>query len=218
MTSPLTSRAARVALPAVLLPALLGTAFGTAFGTARSAAQAVTPERRVGVIVHLPDARHVALLRAAHVRHVKTTLYWALWEADAAYRTEFAAGIGRLAAAGLELTVVVHAPPPGSSFAIRDTVYRRFAAFVGERAAQFPAVRNWQLWNEPDAGYTDVFGHGAVPPDAQGQHYAAMLTLAYPRIKRGNPGARVVVAGLGAPVGTLAAWLRGLYARATGAP
>lgn len=174
-----------------------------------ASAQAQDP---VGLITHQTDANSVTLLRNANVRHVKTTLYWNDWVADSAYRTAFAAGVQRLAAAKLEVTVVVHAPPPGSSYDTRDQVYRAFADFMAARAAQFTAVRNWQLWNEQDApGWTDVFGAGRVSLREQGRNYAAMLNLAYPRIKQASRRANVVVGGLAGPDDSTRVFLQGIY-------
>jgi hypothetical protein len=167
----------------------------------------------VGLITHQTDTNSVRLLRNANVRHVKTTLYWDQWVADAAYRSTFAAGIQRLSTAKFEITVVVHAPPAGSSYDTREQVYRAFADFVGARATQFTAVRNWQLWNEQDApGWTDVFGMGrGVSVREQGRNYAAMLNLASPRIKASNRRALVVVGGLAGPDDSTRAFLQGIY-------
>ncbi|MGZ8493333.1 MAG: hypothetical protein ACXWZS_14140 [Gemmatirosa sp.] len=167
----------------------------------------------MGLITHEMDARSVALLRDANVRHVKTTLYWGRWLADSAYRRAFAAGMDRLSAERFEVTVVVHAPPPGSTFGTRNQVYRAFADFMAARAAQFRAVRNWQLWNEQDApGWTDVFGAGrGVSVREQGRNYAAMLNLAYPRIKQANREAIVVVGGLAGPDDSTRVFLQGIY-------
>lgn len=170
------------------------------------------PEHAIGLITHETDEASVRLLRAANVRHVKTTLYWSDWVADTAYRTRFAAGIARLHAASLEITVVVHQPPPGYRYAARAQAYGDFAAFVGARAAQFAAVRNWQLWNEQDApGWTDLFGSGVEPMRRQGQRYAEMLALAYPAIRRARPTARVVVGGLASGDHEAVEFLRGIY-------
>jgi hypothetical protein len=178
-----------------------------------AAAPAAAQERYVGLITHQTDASVTRLLTRANVKHAKTTLYWELWEGDASYRTTFADGIQRLAQAKFEITVVVHAAPPGSSFATRDAVYARFAAFMKARATQFPTVRNWQLWNEMDAaGWTDIFGmgHGVLPYE-QGKNYATMLKAAHDSIKKGNANARVVIGGLGSPEDQLDDFLNGIY-------
>jgi hypothetical protein len=175
-----------------------------------ASAQGTVPERRVGLITHEMDAANATLLQRANVRHVKTTLYWHLWEGQPTYPSEFAAGIQRLAAAGFEITVVAHSPPSWASYQLRDSVYRAYARFVGDRAKQFPSVKNWQLWNEMDAGWTDLFGWGLVSHQQQGQNYAAMLNLAAPRIKQGNAKALVVVGGLGGD--SITPFVRGIYA------
>ncbi len=191
----------RAALAAVLVSVALAAA-------TRAPAQAP-----VGLITHETDARSVALLRGAHVRHARTTLYWARWLDEPAYRAEFAAGVARLDSAGIETTVVVHAPPAGSTYEARERVYRAFADFVAARAAESPGVDHWQLWNEQDApGWTELFGAGrGVPVREQGRHYAAMLREAYPRIKRANPRALVVVGGLAGPDDSIGVFLRGVY-------
>ena len=175
-------------------------------------APAAAQERTVGLITHLTDASSTRLLNKANVKHAKTTLYWDKWVADAAYQASFADGIRRLAGASFEITVVVHAAPAGSSYATRDTVYSRFAAFMKARAAQFPGVRNWQLWNEMDAaGWTDIFGMGSVPIYDQGRNYATMLRSAHDSIKKANPNARVVIGGLAGPDEQLDNFLAGVY-------
>jgi hypothetical protein len=179
---------------------------------AAAASPAAAQERYVGLITHQTDNASTRLLARANVRHAKTTLYWDKWEAEAAYRTTFAEGIQRLVQAKFEITVVVHAAPAGSSFATRDAVYGRFAAFMRARAAQFPGVRNWQLWNEMDAaGWTDIFGMGQVPIYEQGRHYATMLRSAYDSIRASNANARVVIGGLAGPDELLDDFLRGVY-------
>ncbi|MDF1501986.1 hypothetical protein [Roseisolibacter sp. H3M3-2] len=166
----------------------------------------------VGLTTHETDARAVALLRAAGVRHARTTLYWDRWAAEPAYRAAFAAGVRRVDSAGIALTVVVHAAPPGSGYDARARVYRAFAEFVAARAGELPQVDHWQLWNEQDApGWTEAFGAGRVPLRQQGRHYAEMLREAYPRIKRASPRALVVVGGLAGPDDSLAVFLRGVY-------
>lgn len=194
------------ALAALVRTLVVGTA------TLAVGATAAAAQEPVGLITHQMDAGSVTLLRNANVRHVKTTLYWNDWVADSAYRTGFAQGVQRLSAAKFEITVVVHAPPPGSSYDTRDQVYRAFADFMAARAAQFTAVRNWQLWNEQDApGWTDVFGAGRVPLREQGRNYAAMLNLAYPRIKQASRRASVVVGGLAGPDDSTRVFLQGIY-------
>jgi len=162
----------------------------------------------VGVGTHALDRSSISHLSDLGVRHLRTTLYWSHWH-DPAYRREFAAGLQRAHAAGIRPLVVVHQQPSGG-YASRQRVYRDFAAFMEARAAQFPEVEAWQLWNEMDVGFTDVFGAGrGVPMRQRGRNYAEMLRLAYPAIKRGNPNALVVTGGIAS--GPRDGFLHGMY-------
>jgi hypothetical protein len=164
----------------------------------------------IGVGSHALDDSSIAHLRALGVRHVRTTLYWNHW-GDPAYRRDFAAGLRRAAAAGLEPLVVVHQQPSGG-YAERRRVYREFASFMAARAAEFPQVRYWQLWNEMDVAFTDVFGasRAEVGMRERGRNYAEMLRLAYPAIKRANPRAVVVTGGIASGIND--GFLEGMYA------
>ncbi len=163
----------------------------------------------VGVGVHRLDQQSVVHIRDLGVRHIRYTLYWSHWN-DPAYRLQWERDLQRALHAGLDPLVVVHQPPFGD-YQQRDLVYQAFAQFMEERAAQFPAVRAWQLWNEMDDAFTDVFGagHPEVPFRRRGQLYGQMLKLAYPAIKRGNPDALVVTGGIASPID--GGFLHGLY-------
>jgi hypothetical protein len=163
----------------------------------------------VGVGAHRLDAGSIARLRDLGARHVRTTLYWSHWD-DAEYRQVFADDVQRAADAGIELLVVVHQQPSGG-YADRQRVYRDFAAFMADRAAEFPQIRYWQLWNEMDVAFTDVFGAGRdeVPMRRRGRNYAEMLALAYPAIRSANPDALVVTGGIAAGIGD--GFLAGMY-------
>jgi hypothetical protein len=171
----------------------------------------VTPQRtdRVGVGAHVLDDESVARLVDLGVRHVRTTLYWSEWS-DPAYRQGFTRDLRRALAAGLEPLVVIHQPPFGS-YAERDRVYPEFARFIAARAAEFPEVRYWQLWNEMDLGFTDVFGAGRpeVSMHQRGRHYAEMLAIAYPALKTANPSAIVVTGGIASDID--GGFLQGMY-------
>lgn len=174
---------------------------------------AATAQDAIGVITHLTDERSTTLLRNAAVKHVKTTLYWDAWVDRPGYAASFAEGIQRLVAANFEITVVVHSPPaPYNTYANRLAAYQAFANFVGARAAQFPGVRNWQLWNEQDApGWTPVFGMGVDSTREQGRNYGRMLGYATPAIKKANKHAVVVTGGLGGPDNQIARFVQGIY-------
>jgi hypothetical protein len=163
----------------------------------------------VGVGSHGLDEVSIQQLRALGVRHVRTTLYWNHW-GESAYRQSFAEGIRRAVAAGLEPLVVVHQQPSGG-YPERRQVYRDFARFMSERAAEFPEVRYWQLWNEMDVAFTEIFGatRNDVGMRQRGRNYAEMLQLAYPAIKQANPRAVVVTGGIASEIG--GGFLAGMY-------
>jgi hypothetical protein len=110
------------------------------------------------------------------------------------------------------------APEPEAFGAFMEAVARRYSG--EERAAGdvLPAVRHFELWNEPNLS-------GFLSPQTSGgdrvglDRYAAMVKAAYPRIKRVSPDS-VVIAGVGGPrgltndTGTGAFdWLEGLKQR-----
>jgi hypothetical protein len=182
--------------------------FATILGIATKVAP--TPGHpEVGIGVHGLDQRSVAHLVDLGIRRVRYTLYWSHWH-DPEYRRNWEGGIARALQSGLEPLIVVHQAPSGG-WKERKAIYREFAKFMMERAAQFPDVRAWQLWNEMDVAFTDVFGAGRpdISMRERGQLYAEMLRLAYPAIKRANPHASVVVGGIGSDIEN--GFLEGIY-------
>src|SRR3954451_4068949 len=163
----------------------------------------------VGLVVHRLDQRSVAYVVDLGISEIRYTLYWSLWT-DPVYRAEWKQGLERAVAAGLDPLVVVHQAPLGD-FQTRRQVYRAFAEFVADRAEEFPEVTAWQLWNEMDVTFTDVFGagHPEVSLRQRGRLYAEMLQLAYPAIKHANPRAGVVAGGITS--GIVAGFLVGPY-------
>lgn len=71
--------------------------------------------------------------------------------------------------------------------------YARFAATVVSRY-QASGVKHWEVWNEPNI--PQFYASGADPV-----HYTKLLKAAYSSIKRVDPGATVITAGL-SPSGT----------------
>ncbi|MGZ3427244.1 MAG: hypothetical protein ACXVCV_11380, partial [Polyangia bacterium] len=68
---------------------------------------------------------------------------------------------------------------------------QKFAAFVEATARHFAGrVDSWEIWNEPNVGYR------FWKPREDGAEYARLLAAAYPAVKRGNPHATVLLAGL----------------------
>jgi hypothetical protein len=159
--------------------------------------------------VHRLDAASVGHIRDLGLRHIRYTLYWSLWN-DQAYRLQWEHDLARALRAGLDPLVVVHQAPFGS-YRDRERVYRAFAQFMEHQAAQFPGVRAWQLWNEMDESFTDVFGagHPEISLRKRGRLYGQMLKLAYPAIKRGNPAALVVTGGIASAID--GGFIQGLY-------
>jgi hypothetical protein len=175
-----------------------------------SAGASSTRAATVGVGSHQLDDASIERLLDLGVRHVRTTLYWSHWQ-DAAYRRNFARELRRAVAAGLDPLILVHAQPSGG-YREREQVYRQFADFMAARVTEFPEVRYWQLWNEMDVGFTDVFGAGRpeVSLFDRGRNYARMLSQAYPAIKRANPRAVVVTGGIAS--GIEEGFLDGMFA------
>jgi hypothetical protein len=152
----------------------------------------------VGLNSHLLTPEAVAQLRDLGVRHVRTTLLWPLWS-HPSYPVSFAENIDRAHRAGLRLLIVVHNWPgdsPVFSSPVSERTWRRFGQFVAARAAQFPQVEAWQLWNEQDLWVQAPFGASDRRPMVErGRHYARHLEIAYPLIKRANSRTLVVSGG-----------------------
>ncbi len=160
----------------------------------------------LGIGMHGMTDKQLDLVRALGIRLVRITLYWQEMEKtetpgvyDAKYLRHWDELVARAKKHGVELLVVVHGNPPGVGWATREESYRRFARFMGDMASRYPGVCFWELWNEMDSGFTDLFGAGvnpSVPMRERGKHYARMLKLAYPAIKRANPKALVLAGGM----------------------
>jgi hypothetical protein len=163
----------------------------------------------IGIGVHQLNRQSVAQVEDLGLRHIRYPLYWSLWDKPD-YRREWERGLQQALEAGLDPLVVVHAAPVGD-FHSREVVYRSFAQFMAARVAEFPAVQAWQLWNEMDVGFTDLFGAGRpeISMRQRGRLYAKMLKLAYPAIKRSNLHALVVTGGVASAVD--GGFLDGMY-------
>ena len=159
----------------------------------------------VGVGAHGLDTKTVKLIRTLDIRLVRHTMYWNQIEntetpgkydpKTLAYWDEL---VPRCKAAGIELEVVVHGNPPGVDFTHRQEGYRRFASFMADMSARYPSIRFWELWNEMDQAFTDLFGNGNadISLRERGKMYAEMLKLTYPAIKSANPKAWVLTGGM----------------------
>jgi hypothetical protein len=162
------------------------------------------PRPELGIGVHQMTPEHIDLVKALGIRLVRHTLYWSQIETTATpgqYAPEALEHwddlVRRCDAAGILLVVVVHGNAPGCSFATRQESYRRFAAFMGAMAARYRSIRYWELWNEMDSAFTDLFGaQDGLPLRERGRLYAEMLKLAYPAIRQANPQALVLTGGM----------------------
>jgi hypothetical protein len=68
---------------------------------------------------------------------------------------------------------------------------QKFAAFAEATARHFAGrVDAWEIWNEPNVGYR------FWKPREDGAEYARLLAAAHDAVKRGNPNAEVILAGL----------------------
>ncbi len=164
-----------------------------------------SPLPELGLGSHGVDQAMLDDFRKAGVRAVRRTIYWSVVEdseTPGVYNADELARIDAemelLAKNGMSIVAVVHANAPGASFANRGESYRRYADFLAFLAERYPQVAYWEMWNEMDAGWTDLFGTAENTPDpeARGKYYAEMLRTVYPAIKAANPRAAVVVGGL----------------------
>lgn len=159
----------------------------------------------VGVGSHQADRQALDQIRALKMRLMRITMYWNEVENtttpgryDPAALAKWDDIARRCRQAGIVPVVVVHGNLPGVGFANRQEGYRRFARFMGDMASRYPSIRFWELWNEMDAAFTDLFGAGRddVPMAQRGRLYAEMLRLVYPAIKKANPRAWVLTGGM----------------------
>ena len=161
------------------------------------------PETGVGA--HALDDQDMKLIRAANIRLVRVTMYWNQIENtttpgryDAKALAHWDDLLRRCDEGGIVPLILVHTNAPGVNFAQREQGYRRFARFMGDMAKRYPKVLFWELWNEMDQGFTDLFGanNKEIPLRERGKLYAQMLKLAYPAIKSANPKAWVLAGGM----------------------
>ena len=158
----------------------------------------------LGVGMHDVGLDQFELAKRLGIRLVRRTLYWYQVENtqqpgvhDAVALKGYDAIIQRAADAGIELVMIVHGNAPGTGWTNRHQSYERFARFMAFCAQRWPSVRYWELWNEMDVGFTDLFGaSGPLPAFERGRCYAQMLKLAYPAIKSANPKAWVLTGGM----------------------
>lgn len=158
----------------------------------------------LGIGMHGFTREQLALLKPVGIRFVRLTLYWNIMEpgAEGAYDPKYLKQwddyVSLAGEMGIHLLAVVHAPPGGLDWAHRDLAYQRFARFMVAMVKRYPTVKYWELFNEMDVGFTDIFGagHPEVPMLERGKLYAQMLKLAYPAIRAARPDAWVLTGGM----------------------
>jgi polysaccharide biosynthesis protein PslG len=209
----------RLILPLALAAALLAAA------PAAQAGPRKVPQGFLGVIwdgdvVDAPGATQNAqwnAMASSGVESVRANFFWSEAQRSPGAPFDFSGTdrlVGLAAARGLPLLPVVeYAPRWARAYPSRPTSPPRrnaqYAAYLtalvgrygpnGSFWAENPALprtplRQWQLWNEPhlrtywDAPKRSRYGHP--------RGYAALLRAAHRAIKRADPGAQVVLAGL----------------------
>lgn len=166
-------------------------------GAALAGAQ---PQPVVGIASHMLRPQDIAQMRDLGLRHVRTTIYWPLWQRnEQSYRAAMRENLERTVDAGIRPLVVLHNAWGGVFRSPVDpAMWDRFADWSADLAHRFRAVEGWQLWNEQDMWVQAPFGAGARPrlsARATGENYARQLLLAYPRIRQANPDALIVTGG-----------------------
>lgn|GEM_PF-3122522 len=159
-----------------------------------------------GIGVHVFSQSVADNLKRANIRFIRQTMYW--------YTIENTSQPGKYDPAALDSwdklvelykknniipLIIVHGNAPGCSFANRIESYKRFSSFMTFITKRYPSIRYWELWNEMDVGFTDLFGASeqpAIPLKQRGKYYAEMLKMAYPAIKKANPKSIVVTGGM----------------------
>lgn len=152
-----------------------------------------------------------ARMAAAGVQSVVTDFSWSVEQPQAGVAPDFSRSDAMVLAAARRhlpvLAVVVFAPPwaavdpsnaaspprPGPYAAYLRAAIARYGP-RGTLWAQHPEVardpvRDWQIWNEPSHA-----GFWSLQPFAR--RYVALLRAAHAAIRRADPGARVILAGL----------------------
>ena len=166
---------------------------------------AVSARPELGMNIHKLDAATAATLKKAGIGMVRQTVYWYRYEKtkqpgvyDEQNLKELDRRFAEYRKYGLEPLAVVHGNAPGTGFANRIESYRRFGKFMAMLAKRCPTVKYFQLWNEMDAAFTDLFGarNKEIPMLQRGKYYAEMLKIVYPMLKEANPEAVIVTGGM----------------------
>jgi polysaccharide biosynthesis protein PslG len=175
-------------------------------------AAASAPREFYGVVAaNDPDQTELARMRAGRVGTLRINFVWGAVESGPGAQFDWShydTLIGEAAAQGIRVLPTVYSSPlwaaardnyPPSPGSLGD-----YAAFVEAAAARYGSngtfwaenpdiprlpVRWWQLWNEPNL---QVFWL----PKLSARSYVDLLRVFSPAIRRGDPNARVLLAGL----------------------
>ena len=173
----------------------------------------------LGMGMHGVTDEQAQMVRKLGVRLVRKTVYWYHIEKTdqpGVYDEDGLASYDRIVQLakdnGIELVLLLHGNPPGTGWENRHESYDRFAQFAAFMVKRYPSVRFWELWNEMDVGFTDLFGANrpGYPHFERGRCYGQMLNKAYPAIKAANPDAWVLLGGIGS--GNAPYFIPGIYA------
>ena len=161
------------------------------------------PERGIGL--HDGTDEQLDMIRKLGIRFVRKTMYWSTIENtnepgvyNSTVLDEWDNFTKLAKEKGIELVVVVHDNAPGTGWANRYDSYQRFSNFMADMSQRYPTIHYWELWNEMDVSFTDLFGKDDPKEKGfgGGRCYAEMLKITYPAIKSKNPDAWVIMGGL----------------------
>lgn len=160
----------------------------------------------LGMGMHgISDQKSLDMTKALGIKMVRNTMYWNEMEPetpgqlDTEYLQKWDDIVATAQANNIELEVVVHtwAQQTDVDYAHKEQAYQRFANFMAQMATRYPSIHYWELFNEMDVGWTDLFGLNAgISKIEQGKKYAQMLKIAYPAIKQANPNAIILTGGM----------------------
>jgi hypothetical protein len=187
------------------------------------------PRPTLGINNVPTDAESLAQLKALGISQVRYTLYWNNFldtrsftasEVPVAEGTPGSKKIGEwwaqttraYLAAGLDVLMVVHSPPGNMTLA--DAV-KAMPPFLAARAKQFPGL-TWQILNEMDL--EDAWSNGwfrakdkTLSQRRRGEMYGDLIGPVFDAVKKADPTAKVVTAGI---AGEPTAFYAGLATRA----
>lgn len=164
----------------------------------------VSPEPELALNIHGLDEQVAANLKKAGIKTVRQTIYWYNVEKtktpgvyDEAELKKLDQRFADYEKFGVEPLVIVHGNAPGTGFANRRESYERFGRFMAMLAERYPKVKYFQLWNEMDVAFTDLFGKDAnLSMKERAKCYVEMLKTVTPMVRKANPDAVIVTGGM----------------------